>query len=85
MPWTGCEPSSATADAQVAVHCVPGACCDVSTRHGSDVPTRLPLESHVFGVQPVKVGDGPRYTNTFSPPTWIWNRGDPPPPSSSVT
>src|SRR3954451_11567555 len=54
-----CEPSSVSAAAHVE-HCVPPANCDVSTRHASDVPTRLPVESHVFLAQPVNVPAGPR-------------------------
>ena len=36
-------------------------------------------------MQRVKVGDGPRYTNTFLPSTLSWKRGEPPPQPSSVT
>src|SRR5215207_9609913 len=80
----GCAPSAATAAAQV-VHWVPGMSCDVSTRHASLVPTRLPVEIHVSVGQVLKLGDGPKETNTFLPPIVIWKRGEPPPQLSSVT
>ena len=59
------------------------------SKRGSGELIRLPLESHVFGVQPVKFGDGPRYTKTFFEPdgvvTLTEKRGDPALQSSSVT
>src|SRR6266540_5547552 len=74
MPVTVREPSSASAPAYV-LHCVPDWSCEVSQRQASLLPIRLPLSTSVFGVQPVKVGDGPRYTNAFWVPKLIWNRG----------
>src|SRR5919201_3450175 len=84
MPVTARDPSSASAPVYV-LHCVPGESCEVSQRHGSLLPIRLPLSTNVFGAQPVNVGDGPRYTNAFWLPKLIWNRGEPPPQLSSVT
>src|SRR5436309_13671309 len=84
MPVTGIEPTSASVPAYV-LHCVPVWICDVSKRHASLFPIRLPESTSVFGAQPVKVGDGPRYTDTFFEPKLIWNRGEPPPQPSSVT
>src|SRR5918999_6068990 len=84
MPVTVRDPSNANAPAYV-LHCVPAWSCDVSQRHGSLLPIRLPLSTSVFGAHPVNVGDGPRYTKAFWPPKLIWNRGEPPPQPLSVT
>ena len=60
----GWLPTSAIAWAQVELT-DPPVRCEVSTRPASAVPTRLPVESHVFAVQPVKLGDGPKYTQKY--------------------
>jgi hypothetical protein len=65
--------------------CVPACTCEVSYRPVSLFPIRLPLDCQVPSSQPVKLGDGPRYTNTFLPPERCRaNRGEPPPQPPTV-
>jgi hypothetical protein len=86
-PVTWYDPTSASACAYVDT-CVPG-CTWLVSKRPSVEPIRLPDAIHMFWLQPVKLGAGPRYTNTFFSPegvwTRTWKRGEPALQSSSVT